>query len=323
MPRTHDDLPVYEPPLLPLHPTCIPTLSRLHTSLTPCTSELNQLSSLLREVSESTTPGIQARLLATTKLLIDSQASVANTSSLLQSLSNSSTLTDDSDDPHPVSAEEGFLGLYRSGIQSFDQQWQQKSEMEKYSTDETFSSVYKISWDVLNPELPVPNVKRWFMETGDKEDNDEDDDDDIEVAQENVSYKCPLTLLEFVEPVTARCGHSFEKEAVLGMFRRGATIACPVPGCNKQIQRAELKRDTFLEGKMRRRKEREERERRRRQMEGEDQEAEAEEVESGDEAERSMVKAKEEKEVKRVKKEKLASQRTGRGVAMDLESDDE
>jgi hypothetical protein len=46
-------------------------------------------------------------------------------------------------------------------------------------------------------------------------------------------------------------------------------------------------------------------------------------VESGDEGERSFVQAKEEREVKRVKKEVMASQRTGRGVVMDLDSDDE
>ncbi|KAI5794160.1 zinc-finger of the MIZ type in Nse subunit-domain-containing protein, partial [Pyronema domesticum] len=262
--HARDDLPVYEPPLLPLHPSSIPSLSRLSNSLNPCTTELRHLSTLLREVAESTTPALQDRLISSTKLMIDSQSSLTTTISLLQTLSSSASLTQ-GEEPVPVAVEEGLVGQYREGVKAADQRWEEKTEMEKYASDETFGSVYKISWDVLNPDIPTPPVRRWFTE-----DQEEESDDEIEVAQETVSYKCPLTLLEFVEPVTAKCGHSFEKEAVLGMFRRGTTIECPVPGCNKHIQRQELKRDAFLEGKMRRRKEREERERRRREMEEEE-----------------------------------------------------
>lgn len=90
---------------------------------------------------------------------------------------------------------------------------------------------------------PLAHRSTWFA--GGRGGGGEDDDDEVAIAGENISTKCPITLVDFVEPVTSgKCPHSFERSAILEMIacsntfaggsnRRGAvdgvrTVACPV-----------------------------------------------------------------------------------------------
>ena len=86
---------------------------------------------------------------------------------------------------------------------------------------------------------------------GRDEDGNDDDDDDIAIARERISTRCPLTLCDFVDPVTSRnCPHTFEKAAIMSLISsstepqgRGGgggggggrnmpkQVKCPVPGC--------------------------------------------------------------------------------------------
>ena len=91
-------------------------------------------------------------------------------------------------------------------------------------------------------EEPLPVASKWFREgrgspapgTAAAEEGS-DSDDDIAIAREKISTKCPLTLQEFVDPVTStNCPHSFERAAILELIKgagRGTSTQCPVPGC--------------------------------------------------------------------------------------------
>jgi hypothetical protein len=89
-------------------------------------------------------------------------------------------------------------------------------------------------------EVPLPPASKWFRDgrgspmpgTAPGAPGEESDDDDIAIARESISTKCPLTLREFVDPVTSTiCPHSFEKSAINEMLGRGGSVQCPVPGC--------------------------------------------------------------------------------------------
>lgn len=89
-------------------------------------------------------------------------------------------------------------------------------------------------------EVPLPPASRWFRDgrgspvpgTAAGAVEDESDDDDIAIARESISTKCPLTLREFVDPVTSTmCPHSFERSAIHEMLGRSGGVQCPVPGC--------------------------------------------------------------------------------------------
>lgn len=89
----------------------------------------------------------------------------------------------------------------------------------------------------------------WFTETGspapgitDSTQRGEfDDDDDIVVDRASISTRCPITYQQFKEPYSSnKCPHTFEKNAILEMIRRGPhrigqqkAVDCPVTGCNQ------------------------------------------------------------------------------------------
>ena len=108
-----------------------------------------------------------------------------------------------------------------------------------------------------------------------------DDEDDLEVGGVTQDFKCPLTLVPFVDPVTSSvnftlrrwyrltllcrtvCRHSFSGEAIRAYFEgsRGAK-KCPASGCTKSFRLLECQPDRELANKVkiwaRRNKQREE-----------------------------------------------------------------
>ncbi|KAF1984828.1 hypothetical protein K402DRAFT_405620 [Aulographum hederae CBS 113979] len=99
---------------------------------------------------------------------------------------------------------------------------------------------------------------KWFAEPGASPQpgmTADDSDDDIAVARQKVSTKCPLTLLEYVNPVTSdKCRHSFEKNAIMEMIGRSSisAVKCPVFGCDQMLKAVNLHTDTALLRKIRR-----------------------------------------------------------------------
>lgn len=101
---------------------------------------------------------------------------------------------------------------------------------------------------------PVPPERTWFPEEVTANDESEDE---VEVAAEVISYKCPLTLMYFENPVRNKaCKHSYEKDAIMQQIRsyrdpktnrRADKIPCPVPGCSKMVSAETLKEDRPLQ----------------------------------------------------------------------------
>jgi len=194
----------------------------------------------------------------------------------------------------------------------------------RYGGVKEYTDFRRTLWDAQNPDVPMPPVRQWFGPAA-ADEAEEDSDNELEVAQERISYQCPLTLRPFVAPVTTRvCKHSFEKDAIFEMIRnqRGGGIDCPVPGCSQKLTAKDLVEDEYLLAKMKRHEERMERERIQAQM-AEEEEGEEEEEEEEEEGGEKPVS----KEMKRVKKEKVAqppaAKRRARAQVMDLSDNEE
>lgn len=149
---------------------------------------------------------------------------------------------------------------------------------QRYSSDNSYRQFRSMQHEMQFPDRPMPHESTWFStraaapgETMLNEDED-DEEGDLAIARETVSTKCPITLREFVEPVTSRkCPHSFEREAILGMIASSSVrcdaqgnviesstqrrsqrdagqkgVRCPVPGCEKVLVQEDLLADAVL-----------------------------------------------------------------------------
>lgn len=174
----------------------------------------------------------------------------------------------------------------------------------------------------------MPPARTWFKTPGAPEEAEDSSDDDIEIAQEHISYNCPLTLVQFVNPVkSAVCSHHFEKEAIYQLIGRGPSVDCPVGGCNQIITKADLVEDHYMIQKIQRHEQALVRQRRRDEREegeegGRREEEEEEEEEGVSETPIST------EDLARIKKEKGAAarpkarRRGARPTIMELEDSD-
>lgn len=176
--------------------------------------------------------------------------------------------------------------------------------------------------------MPLPHARTWFSSgTSDAQ----DDESDIEIAQERQSYRCPLTLRPFEDPVRSTvCPHAFEKEAIEDMIRRSAVngVPCPTPGCAKMLTLRVLKKDSVLKRKVVRALALEKRRQQQREDESEDEEAEEEASEEEEEEAQpgpSSGRGKGRAGLRGIKAEKGAKKfrRSGRPVAVSSEEEEE
>lgn len=143
----------------------------------------------------------------------------------------------------------------------------------RYASHNTYVDFRKIVHDALHPDqnIPLPHANTWFAAEegreapapGDTSRTGEDDDgEDIAIARVTLSTKCPLTLVQLVDPVTSKvCKHSFERFAISEMIKtqrpppraRGqpapqwtASVECPVGGCDKRIREQDLEVDAVV-----------------------------------------------------------------------------
>ncbi|KAF1923019.1 uncharacterized protein M421DRAFT_76501 [Didymella exigua CBS 183.55] len=114
--------------------------------------------------------------------------------------------------------------------------------------------------------IPLGHEDTWFTETGEPAlgvtQAVNDDEDDLVMDRATVSTKCPITFQTLKEPwSSAKCPHTFEKSAILGMIRtsashfgpgRARSVACPIPGCDQQLSAEDLHSDPILTRKIRR-----------------------------------------------------------------------
>lgn len=147
----------------------------------------------------------------------------------------------------------GPTELYATRLQNKKDQYFTTSHLTRYADNNAYIGFKRMVHDAYYGDdgPPLPRKETWFNESGEPApgitatQNRDDSDDDIAIERATISTKCPLTLLEFQNPVTSTiCPHSFEEEAIMNMIRksnsflgsgprRERTVQCPVPGCEQ------------------------------------------------------------------------------------------
>ncbi|RVX70477.1 hypothetical protein B0A52_05976 [Exophiala mesophila] len=127
--------------------------------------------------------------------------------------------------------------ILQQKLQQQAREWQGKTLTERYAYNNDYAGWKREVHDNQDPQgegAPLADAKQWFAAEEGRGQNDskgqrvrgDDDDeseDEIEISRERLSYKCPLTLLPFEDPLTStKCNHSYEKEAILDMLRTSA-----------------------------------------------------------------------------------------------------
>ncbi|KAI5781201.1 zinc-finger of the MIZ type in Nse subunit-domain-containing protein [Geopyxis carbonaria] len=306
--------PAYEPPFLPLHMDAaarLGTIAKQERSVTgyitaalaALTASANDLGELTgRDLPASTEKAKRQAVLdqldAAARATIDASNKVLSGKTILGELETvekakteaqrrrrgrGEVESDDEEAPDVkvVSAGEGVWGRYKIQMDQGVEGYMAQDDRTKYGQVHEYIEFRRTLWDAQNPNTPMPNQRTWFASgpDADGDDNSGSDSDELEVAQEKQSFKCPLTLRDFEEPVKSTlCPHIFEKSAIFGMFRRGNQgVECPMPGCNKLLTKESMKVDTYILKKMQRTRKLEEAARRREEAEMEDEEEEEEE----------------------------------------------
>ncbi|KAI9926851.1 hypothetical protein ASPWEDRAFT_46083 [Aspergillus wentii DTO 134E9] len=137
--------------------------------------------------------------------------------------------------------------------------WENLSLTQRYSTHNSYIGFYRIVHDAKHPGEdipPLPHASTWFNHMEDptstssttttsnrpnrrtRRDPSPADSDEIAIERERISLKCPLTLLNYRDPVTStKCPHSFEREAIFGMIAQSpSTIPDPAGGRNRRVK---------------------------------------------------------------------------------------
>lgn len=148
----------------------------------------------------------------------------------------------------------------------------------KYASHNAYRSFKEVVHYERDPDggaPPLGNAQTWFAEEEGRAGPangvtavDDDEDDDIAVARVKISTRCPITLVEFKDPITSKtCHHSFERDAIMGMIKeqrpptsarapppldRTATVECPVAGCDRRLHEGDLERNEVVARKIKR-----------------------------------------------------------------------
>mmetsp|Transcript_11699 Transcript_11699/g.43591 ORF Transcript_11699/g.43591 Transcript_11699/m.43591 type:complete len:277 (-) Transcript_11699:69-899(-) len=89
-------------------------------------------------------------------------------------------------------------------------------------------------------------IKQTFQDEEEGKSDDElEEEGFMTLDSGEMSLKCPLTLMDFTDPVTnSACGHTYNKDAILAYLKRvkpGQSRPCPVAGCVHVVSHATLK----------------------------------------------------------------------------------
>ena len=174
--------------------------------------------------------------------------------------------------------------------------WRSMSNTERYAQSNDYKGFYVGVYWAKNPGEDVPDPPHeslWFADDSEAPfsstqfqlpPTQQDEDSDVEVARERRSYKCPITLLTFEDPVSSeKCPHSYEKKAFLEFLKNSTDviltpeqeadvagmprgrqqarrldigrqcIRCPVVGCEHRLTKDDVKPDSVLKLRVQRR----------------------------------------------------------------------
>lgn len=112
-------------------------------------------------------------------------------------------------------------------------------ESQKFGSEASVENAYKLFrqeiFYVTHPgDEELHNINQFYSDYDEEE-------EEMTVAQERVSYKCPLSGTYFEDPVTSQvCNHTFSKQAIFAITPRRGTITCPIPGCQHSFGQGDL-----------------------------------------------------------------------------------
>ncbi|ORE05137.1 hypothetical protein BCV72DRAFT_250781 [Rhizopus microsporus var. microsporus] len=144
------------------------------------------------------------------------------------------------------------LTMYDAELSKLDNEYNNRSEKDKYLTNDRYILYREHIWNVKHADIDMPPLT--------EENNN--DDEEIVMGPTKLSFKCPITTSWLEQPMTSRvCKHSFTKSAITQLIRiNHGAVTCPVSGCNKYIRMDILYDDELLADKVKRAKEKAEEE---------------------------------------------------------------
>ncbi|CUS12237.1 unnamed protein product [Tuber aestivum] len=335
-------IPAYETPLLPLTAREIQNLTSLINARSGITKVSDTIASAITVLGNATLElypdpeeeneekeKAMADMEKLARELVDENMRALDMKGALESIVNlQREALRRGDEPQETGEEQGLSGQYESALAAKKRRWDSMSNADKYTNSPEYLDFRRSYWEARNPEVPLPPTRTWFP-SGTSGTQD-DDESDIEIAQERQSYKCPLTLRPFEDPVRSTiCPHAFEKEAIEDMIKRSAVngVPCPTPGCAKMLTLRILKKDSVLKRKVARALALEKRKQQMREDESEDEEASEDASEEEEEAQPgpSSRRGRNEAGSRNIKAEKGAKKLRGsrRPVAVSSEEEDE
>ncbi|EIW73658.1 hypothetical protein TREMEDRAFT_59831 [Tremella mesenterica DSM 1558] len=129
--------------------------------------------------------------------------------------------------------------IYQERAIRATKEYRNKSQRAKFQNLPEYQDFRAQIWEINHPDDACPPVSRWLPK-----ERDEESDEDIEIGATTQTYRCPITLLQFVEPVTSnKCRHSYSRAAVEGLIATAQgkrAVKCPVAGCMATIEKKDL-----------------------------------------------------------------------------------
>lgn len=140
-------------------------------------------------------------------------------------------------------------GMFQKRLHERSTEYQGLSDRLKYSKNDHYKSFRTSIWEI-NHTTPCPPMSDFLSLKRPDGGEDVDEDEDIEIGGQTMEYKCPITLMPFVNAVKSlKCVHHFSLEAIQEHIQAhpGHRAKCPVPGCGSVLMLSDLRPDTALQ----------------------------------------------------------------------------
>ena len=169
------------------------------------------------------------------------------------------------------------LDFFQKYAEDMKLSWQNLDLTTRYAENNDYVNFKRSVHHALYPDddVPLPPPTQWFNEdgtvaafgvTGTQVGEDGDSDDDLVIQRAQISTKCALSLMEFVDPVTSKkCPHSFERKYILDFINCSNTrlppengrqgekaVRCPLASCEAMLAKSDLHVDPVLVRKIKR-----------------------------------------------------------------------
>ena len=188
---------------------------------------------------------------------------------------------------------EALMTSFDEKLEKYNEAYLAKPPKLRYQQHPWFRNFKETEYHAIHgDEAKRPDPNSWFDSDGAPRPGETGGtDEDFEEVGERISTKCPITLMDFVEPVTSKkCPHSFERSEIIKMINNARapqrarsanwvqTVCCPIGGCQSRLGLDDLEDNIRLKTLVKRKQRRQELAR---QQAEEDEEDGAQDVRSG------------------------------------------